>query len=224
MTSISVNACAPTGSVISSVEIWAATSSGGFPNRMGYAVADPGQPGIYRLSAEEGTGIGQWPTAYLDPGTYRFYAKINTSTGSIETGYITITLTSPNGTVSCPSLTGSVLSPSNNATVVGKASAITTGRVTTAINISACAPAGSVISSVEVWAATSTGGWPNRVGYAAAVPGEPGVYRLSPDEGNNIGQWPVAYLDPGTYRFYAKVNTPTGSVETGYITVTLTHP
>jgi hypothetical protein len=223
-TSISVNACAPAGSVISSVEIWAATSSGGFPNRMGYAVADPGQPGVFRLSAEEGTGIGQWPTAYLDPGTYRFYAKVYTSTGSVETGYITITLTSPNGTVSCPSLTGSVLSPSNNATVVGKASANTPGRVTTAINISACAPAGSVISSVEVWAATSTGGWPNRVGYALAMPGQPGVFRLSAEEGTGIGQWPVAYLDPGTYRFYAKLNTSTGSVETGYITVTLTHP
>ncbi|MGG7667049.1 hypothetical protein, partial [Dyadobacter sp. BHUBP1] len=40
---------------------------------------------------------------------------------------------------SCATLTASVLSPANNASVVGTASTTTTGRVTTAISVSTCA-------------------------------------------------------------------------------------
>jgi predicted Rdx family selenoprotein len=222
-TAISVMTCVPAGSTISSVEIWAATSDGGWPNRMGYAVADASQPGVYKLSSVEGSANGQWPTPYLGPGTYRFYAIVNTGTASVTTGYNTITLTAPAST-SCPALTGSVLSPANNASVVGTASTTTANRVTTAISVRTCVPAGSIISSVEVWAATSDGGWPNRMGYAVADASQPGVYKLSSVEGNANGQWPTPYLGPGTYRFYAIVNTGTASFTTGYNTITLTAP
>ncbi|MGN7886413.1 hypothetical protein [Dyadobacter sp. 22481] len=222
-TAISVTVCAPTGTTISSVEIWAATSTGGFPNRMGYAVAVAGQPGVYTLSSAEGSANGKWPIAYLDPGTYRFYAIVNTGTTSLTTAYNTITLTAPTGT-GCSTLTASVLSPANNASVVGTASTTTAGRVTTAISVTTCVPVGTTISSVEIWATTSTGGWPNRMGYAVAVAGQPGVYTLSSAEGTANGKWPTAYLDPGTYRFYAVVNTGTTSLTTAYNTITLTAP
>jgi cyanate lyase len=222
-TAISVSACAPAGTTISSVEIWATTSTGGFPNRMGYAVADAAQPGVYTLSAMEGSTNGKWPVAYLDPGVYRFYAVVNTATGSLNTGYNTITLTAPTGT-GCTAPTASMLSPINNASVVGTASTTTMGRVTTAISVSACVPAGTTISNVEIWASTNTGSFPNRMGYAVPDASQPGVYTLSASEGTTNGKWPVAYLDPGVYRFYAVVNTNTGSINTGYNTITLTAP
>jgi hypothetical protein len=222
-TAISVTTCVPTGTTISSVEIWATTSTGTFPNRMGYAIADATQPGVYKLSAEEGSTNGKWPIAYLDPGTYRFYAVVNTASTSITTAYNTITLTAPVVT-GCPALTASVLSPANNASVVGTASTTTAGRVTTAISVTTCVPTGTTITSVEVWAATSTGTFPNRMGYAVADASRPGVYVLSAAEGSANGKWPVAYLDPGTYRFYAVVNTASTSITTAYNTITLTAP
>ncbi|MCF0070783.1 SGNH/GDSL hydrolase family protein [Dyadobacter sp. CY261] len=223
ITAISVTACAPTGSTITSVEVWATTSTGTFPNRMGYAIADASQPGIYKLAAEEGSANGKWPAALLDPGTYRFYAKVNTATNTFTTNYITVTLTAPPVT-GCPTLTGNVISPANNASVVGTPSTTTAGRVITAISVSTCAPTGSTITGVEIWATTSTGGFPNRMGYAIADGSQPGVYKLSAEEGSANGKWPTALLDPGTYRFYAKVNTATTTFETNYITVTLTAP
>lgn len=223
ITALSVSTCVPSGSTISSVEIWATTSTGTFPNLMGYAVADASQPGVYKLAAEEGSTNGKWPTALLDPGTYRFYAKVNTANTTFTTSYITITLTAP-AITGCPTVTGNVISPANNATVVGTPSAVTAGRVITAISVNTCAPNGSAITSVEIWAATSTGGFPNRMGYAIADPGQPGVYKLSAEEGSANGKWPSALLDPGTYRFYAKVNTSSAAFTTDYITVTLISP
>ncbi|WP_221391965.1 hypothetical protein [Dyadobacter sp. NIV53] len=73
----------------------AATIDGGFPNTMGFAVADASRPGVYTLSAAEGAANGKWPAALLNPGTYRFYAVVNTATTSITTDYNTITLTAP---------------------------------------------------------------------------------------------------------------------------------
>eukprot|EP01034_Spumella_vulgaris_P010207 gene10207-12948_t len=191
---------------------------------MGYAVADASQPGVYKLSATEGSANGKWPAALLDPGTYRFYAVVNTASSSITTGYNTITLTAPAGTT-CPTLAGSVLSPANNASVVGTASTVTPGNVLIPISISACAPTGSSITSVEVWAQTSTGGFATKMGNAVADASQPGVYKLSAQQGSANGQWIAAYLAPGTYRFYAVITTGTGtSITTGYNTITMTTP
>ncbi|WP_426293858.1 hypothetical protein ACN9ML_01570 [Dyadobacter endophyticus] len=223
ITAISVFTCVPTGSTIASVEIWATTSTGTFPNLMGYAIADASQPGVYKLAAEEGSANGKWPAALLDPGTYRFYAKVNTASTTFTTNYITVTLTAPPVT-GCPTLTGSVISPSNNASVVGTPSTVTAGRVITAISVSTCVPTGSTITSVEIWATTSTGTFPNRMGYAIADGSQPGVYKLAAEEGSANGKWPAALLDPGTYRFYAKVNTATTTFTTDYVTVTLIAP
>ena len=133
----------------------------------------------------------------------------------------TITPTAP---ASCSVLTASVLSPANNASLAGTASTTTAGRVTTAISITTCAPTGSTISSVEVMAATSDGGFPNTMGFAVADASRPGVYTLSAAEGAANGKWPAALLNPGTYRFYAVVNTATTSITTDYNTITLTTP
>lgn len=88
--------CAPTGSAITSVEIRAQTNTGGFDTRMGYAVADASLPGVYKLSAQEGTANGKWITPPpLAPGTYRFYAVVKTAAATYTTDYITVTLTAP---------------------------------------------------------------------------------------------------------------------------------
>ncbi|MGN7888395.1 SGNH/GDSL hydrolase family protein [Dyadobacter sp. 22481] len=223
ITAISVNTCAPAGSTITSVEIWASTTSDTFHNLMGYAIADASQPGVYKLSAQEGSANGKWPTALLDPGTYRFYAKVKTATTTFTTNYNTITLTAPPVT-GCPALTGSVISPANNASVVGTPSTVTAGRVITAISVNTCAPAGSTITSVEIWASTTSDTFHNLMGYAIADASQPGVYTLFAQEGSVNGKWPTALLDPGTYRFYAKVKTATTTFTTSYNTITLTAP
>ncbi|ADB38155.1 SGNH/GDSL hydrolase family protein [Spirosoma linguale] len=221
---VSVTTCAPSGTTITQVEIWAKTSAGTFPNRMGYAVADASRPGTYTLSASEGTANGKWPVAYLDPGTYRFYAVVTTGTGSMTTTENVVTLTAPAGTTGCTALTASVLSPANSATLVGTASTVTAGRVICPVSVTTCAPSGTTITQVEIWAKTSAGTFPNRMGYAVADASRPGTYTLSASEGTANGKWPVAYLDPGTYRFYAVVTTGTGSMTTTENVVTLTAP
>ncbi|MGG7667016.1 hypothetical protein, partial [Dyadobacter sp. BHUBP1] len=361
LTAISVATCVPAGTSITSVEVWARTTSGEWPKKMGNAIVDASQAGVYKLLAEEGFADGKWLAGYLAPGTYRFYAKVKTATDSVETNYITVTLTAPaatsnitkvrlhtrpetcctgrivgsviqgsndisnavgwttlatiggtpvngwneypiqttntwryvrfladsdcygdlkelefyNGNVklngvsfgsstaynndpanygyalifdglltkvwsgtaagpqnyagldlgaNCSTVTASVLSPANNASVVGTASTTTPGRVTTAISVSTCAPAGTNITSVEIWATTSDGGFPNRMGYATPDVSQPGVYKLSSQEGSADGKWPIPYLAPDIYRFYAKINTATGTYTTDHVTVTLTAP
>ncbi|MGG7667053.1 hypothetical protein, partial [Dyadobacter sp. BHUBP1] len=108
-------------------------------------------------------------------------------------------LTAP-AVTGCPSLTASMLSPANNASVVGTASTTTAGRVITALSVSTCVPTGTTITSVEIWASTTSDTFHNLMGKAIPDASQPGVYKLLAEEGSADGKWPAALLDPGTYR------------------------
>jgi hypothetical protein len=371
MIPISVRTCAPAGTTITGVEIWAKTTSGAWDSRMGYAIADANEAGVYKLSAEEATTpgtLGKWVSPIpIDPGTYRFYAKVYVGTTLYKSDSLNVTLTAPpatsnitkvrlyprtetccvsriagsviqgsndisnangwttlatisapvagwneysfqtttnwryvrfladsdcygdiqelefyNGSVKlsgssfgsstafnndpanygyavvfdgqagqsakvwsgtaagpqnyagldlggCSSVTASVISPANNASVVGTRSTTNPDRVMIPISVRTCAPAGTTITGVEIWATTTSGGWDSRMGFAIADASQAGVYKLSAEEGSSSGtpgKWvSPPPLDPGTYHFYAKVYTgPTTFYLTGPIAITMTAP
>jgi hypothetical protein len=66
------------------------------------------------------------------------------------------------------------------------------------------------------------------MGYAIADASQAGVYKLSAEEATTpgtLGKWvsPIP-IDPGTYRFYARVYVGTTRYDSDSLTVTLTAP
>jgi GDSL-like Lipase/Acylhydrolase family len=92
---LSVSVCAPAGQTVATVEIRGQLPDGGYDSQMGFAVLEPGRPGIYSLSYAEGKQPGLWPSAKLAANTYRFYAVITTNAGSYKTGTSLIKLVAP---------------------------------------------------------------------------------------------------------------------------------
>ena len=162
----------------------------------------------------------KWGYAVVFDGQVGQQANVWSGTAAGPQNYVGLDLGA-----GCFTLTASMRSPANNASVAGTASTTTTGRVTMPISVATCVPTGSAITSVEIRAKTTSNQFDNRMGYAIADASQPGVYKLSAQEGGGDGKWVTpAPLAPGTYRFYAVVTTSTATYTTDYFTITLTAP
>ncbi len=126
----------------------------------------------------------------------------------------------------CAALSGYMLSPVMNATVVGRPTSNTAipGALTTALSVSTCVPSGQSITRVEIRAQTENGGWDFSKGTALADLSRPGVFTLSAAEGTQDGKWSGDPVNSGTYRFYAVITTGSASFTTAYNMITLTTP